>query len=263
MKNSVEKRERLKDFYLSIKDCKKCSLGSTRINFVFGSGNSGAQIIFIGEAPGKNEDLQGKPFVGQAGKLLNNLLESIGFTRSDVFIANVLKCGPPENRDPEASEINLCKGYLFEQIEIIDPVIICTMGRYSTQLILDTTNGINTLRGKVFRAGNRIIIPINHPAAALYTPSRLKLLKDDFARIKAVFDKIADNAQDGEIAAISIENIGSSKEASVAGTNEVFNNKAQPSITISDNGATVSEESTGTSQKPGTPQDENRQLGLF
>jgi DNA polymerase len=227
MQDSIKKREKLKDFYLSIKDCKKCSLGETRTNFVFGSGNSCAQIIFIGEAPGKNEDLQGKPFVGQAGKLLDSLLESIGFTRSDVFIANVLKCRPPQNRDPEVSEINLCKGYLFEQIEIIDPAIICTMGRYSTQLILDTTNGINTLRGKVFKVGSRIIIPINHPAAALYTPSRLSLLKDDFLRIKTELDNIKGEAKASEIEAVSIENISSNKEVSV------------------------------------TPQDENRQLGLF
>jgi len=263
MQNSSKKRERLKDFYLAIKDCKKCSLGATRTNFVFGSGNSCAQIIFIGEAPGKNEDLQGKPFVGQAGKLLDSLLGSIGFTRSEVFIANVLKCRPPQNRDPEVSEINICKGYLFEQIEIIDPAIICTMGRYSTQLILDTTNGINTLRGKIFKVGSRIIIPINHPAAALYTPSRLSLLKDDFARIKTVLDKLERDAEACDIEALSIENISSGKETSVAGASEALNNQAQPSIALSGNGEAAGGEPAGTLQKPGAPQDESRQLGLF
>lgn len=205
MEVNPEKREKLKNFYFSIKDCRKCSLGNTRMNFVFGGGNSNAAIVFIGEAPGKNEDLQGKPFVGQAGKILDSLLESIGFVRSDVFIANVLKCRPPRNRDPEISEINLCKGYLFKQLEIIDPAIICTMGRYSTRLVLETDQGINTLRGKVFRIGSRIIIPINHPAAALYTPSRLQLLKDDFIRIKTVFDKISQRGLQASGKEISID----------------------------------------------------------
>jgi len=183
-----EKRERLKEFYLLIRECRECDLSSTRINFVFGSGNSNAQIIFIGEAPGKNEDLQGKPFVGQAGKILDDLLFSIGFKRNEVFIANVLKCRPPENRDPSINEINTCKKYLLEQIEIINPKIICTMGRYSTQLITGSFAGINKLRGKVFKINSRIIIPINHPAAALYTPSRLHVLREDFSRLKTVFD---------------------------------------------------------------------------
>jgi uracil-DNA glycosylase len=182
------KREKLKEYYLQTKNCKNCDLYKTRTNFVFGSGSADASILFVGEAPGKNEDLQGKPFVGQAGRILDDLLHSIGFDRNEVFITNVLKSRPPENRDPNSDEINACKGYLLRQIEIIDPRIICTLGKYSTQLLLDTSAGISGLRGKVFMIENRVILPINHPAAVLYTPSRLEILKEDFKRIKMIFD---------------------------------------------------------------------------
>ena len=191
MEPNNEKREKLKEFYFRIKNCRSCELGSTRINFVFGSGNANASILFIGEAPGKNEDLQGRPFVGQAGKILDGLLAGIGLSRNEVFIANVLKCRPPENRDPEIDEIITCKQYLFEQIEIIDPAVICTLGKYSTQLILNTTEGITKLRGNIFKINGRLVLPINHPAAALYSPSRISVLKEDFNRIKTVFDKSA------------------------------------------------------------------------
>jgi uracil-DNA glycosylase family 4 len=189
MEPNNEKREKLKEFYYSVKNCRNCELGDTRINFVFGSGNASASILFIGEAPGKNEDLQGKPFVGQAGKILDGLLAGIGLSRNEVFIANVLKCRPPENRDPAIDEISTCKQYLFKQIEIIDPAVICTLGKYSTQLILNTTEGITKLRGNVFKINGRLVLPINHPAAALYAPSRISVLKEDFNRIKAVLDK--------------------------------------------------------------------------
>jgi len=190
-----DKREKLKEFYLKIKNCEECELSRSRTKFVFGGGDACAQVMFVGEAPGKNEDLQGLPFVGQAGKILDELLDSIGFDRSEVFIANVLKCRPPGNRDPRIEEINACKGYLMEQIKIIDPRIICTMGRFSTRILLNTDKGINTLRGKVFRVGSRIIMPINHPAAVLYAPSRMEILKQDFQKIKKLIDS------DGEISA--------------------------------------------------------------
>lgn len=183
-----DKRERLKDFYLKTRDCEKCGLAKSRTKFVFGSGSAEAKIMFVGEAPGKNEDLQGLPFVGQAGKLLDELLYSIGFDRNEVFIANVLKCRPPGNRDPRTEEINTCKDYLKEQIKIIDPKIICTLGRFSTQLLLGTNKGISSIRGKVFKVESHIIMPINHPAAALYTPSRMTVLKEDFQKIKSLID---------------------------------------------------------------------------
>ncbi|MBM3699849.1 MAG: uracil-DNA glycosylase [Actinobacteria bacterium] len=183
---TLSRRERLKEFYLSIKECAKCELSQTRTNFVFGSGNADSRILFVGEAPGKNEDILGRPFVGQAGRILDELLENAGFLRSEIFIANVLKCRPPLNRDPLASEIDLCKPYLFQQIEIIDPGIICTMGRYSTQLLLEIAAPISSLRGKIYKKNGRVILPINHPAAALYTRSRLQLLQEDFRRLKDI-----------------------------------------------------------------------------
>ncbi|NQT66231.1 MAG: uracil-DNA glycosylase [Actinobacteria bacterium] len=183
-----DRREKLKEFYLKIKNCKECELSGSRTKFVFGSGSACAQVMFVGEAPGKNEDLQGLPFVGRAGKLLDELLGSIGFDRSDVFIANVLKCRPPGNRDPGIEEINTCKGYLLEQIKIIDPRIICTLGKFSTNLLLNTDKGINTLRGKVFKVDSRSIMPINHPAAVLYAPSRMEILRQDFQKIKRLVD---------------------------------------------------------------------------
>jgi len=183
-----DKREKLKSFFYKIKDCRQCELNEGRTRFVFGSGNAAAKLMFVGEAPGKNEDLQGLPFVGRAGKILDDLLGSIGMNRKEVFIANVLKCRPPNNRDPRIDEINTCKEYLFEQINIIDPKIICTLGKYSTQLILDTSHGITGLRGKVFHRDGRTILPINHPAAVLYNPSRIEILQNDFLRIKDLLD---------------------------------------------------------------------------
>jgi uracil-DNA glycosylase family 4 len=179
-----DKREKLKELYIRIRDCRRCGLCNSRTKFVFGSGSAYAEVMFVGEAPGKNEDLQGLPFVGQAGKLLDELLGYIGFDRSEVFIANVLKCRPPGNRDPQTEEINICKDHLMEQIKIIDPKVICTLGKFSTQLLLNTDKGITGLRGKVFRIDNRIVMPINHPAAALYMPSKMEILKQDFQKIK-------------------------------------------------------------------------------
>jgi len=186
--NEYDKRERLKEFYLKIKDCSRCELSKSRTKFVFGSGSAYASVMFVGEAPGRNEDLQGLPFVGQAGKLLDELLGMIGFDRSEVFIANILKCRPPGNRDPKIDEINTCKDYLLEQIKIIDPKVICTLGKFSTQLLLNTNKGISSLRGKVYKINNRLIMPINHPAAALYTPSKMEILRQDFQKIKKLIE---------------------------------------------------------------------------
>jgi uracil-DNA glycosylase len=209
----ISKREILKEFFLEIKDCTKCDLYRTRTRFVFGSGSADARVMLVGEAPGKNEDLQGLPFVGRAGNILDLLLESIGMTRKDVFIGNVLKCRPPENRDPRIEEIDTCKGYLFRQIEIIDPGIICTMGKFSTQLILNTTHGITGLRGKIFQRDGRIILPINHPAAVLYTPSKIGMLREDFARIKNIMDS-------GYRIGTQVENTENDQSISSAGENE-------------------------------------------
>jgi len=228
---SEDKREKLKEFYFRIKECMECELGKTRTNFVFGSGNPGAEIVFIGEAPGRNEDLQGKPFVGQAGKILDELLLTISLNRSDVFIANVLKCRPEENRDPKLEEINICKKYLLEQIKIIDPKIICTMGKYSTQLVLNTDAPITKLRGKVFKVEDRIVLPINHPAAALYTPSRFGILKEDFKKIKMILDN--------------------------------FGLEAAASLLSDSNSSISAEKEHAVSTEPDLQKNKNEQLGLF
>jgi len=238
MENST-KREKLKEFYFQIKDCKKCGLYKSRTKFVFGSGCADAPVIFVGEAPGKNEDIQGKPFVGQAGKLLDKLLFSIGFERNQIFIANVLKCRPPENRDPRVDEIDICKKYLFRQIEIIDPKIICTMGKFSTQLLLNTSEGITNLRGKVFRIGGRIIFPINHPAAALYTQSRMTILMEDFQKIRSLLNSGAELEED-------IENAEKKKGIS----------RRSVASTLSINEA-------GSSTDVGNSNNKSKQLGLF
>src|SRR6478735_5284354 len=143
--------------------------------------------MFVGEAPGANEDLQGLPFVGQAGRLLDQLLEEIGLTRSDVFVANTLKCRPPGNRDPLPQEIDACQDYLFRQLELIEPRVVCTLGNFATKLLRGDMTGITRLHGheEVRRIGPRTVrlYPIYHPAAALYTPSMLETLRGDFARL--------------------------------------------------------------------------------
>jgi uracil-DNA glycosylase len=154
---------------------------------VFGSGNADADLMFIGEAPGANEDQQGLPFVGQAGKLLDKLLSEIGLERGDVFIANTLKCRPPGNRDPHPNEIETCQGYLRQQVALIEPTVICTLGNFSTKLLRGDNTGISRVHGQdeTRVIGSRAVrlYPLYHPAAALYTPSTLETLRADFQRI--------------------------------------------------------------------------------
>jgi uracil-DNA glycosylase family 4 len=189
MGSALERREELKAVWQQARDCTKCPhLAATRQTVVFGSGNADADLMFVGEAPGANEDRQGLPFVGQAGRLLDTLLEEIGLTRGDVFVANVLKCRPPGNRDPLPQEIDACQDYLFRQIELIEPRVVCTLGNFSTKLLRgDPATGITRLHGReeIRRVGPRRVrlYPIYHPAAALYTPKMLEKLRDDFRRI--------------------------------------------------------------------------------
>jgi uracil-DNA glycosylase len=183
-----ERRDALKDVYLQARDCPRCpQLVATRNTVVFGSGNADADLMFVGEAPGKNEDEQGLPFVGQAGKLLDRLLGEIGLTRADVFIANVLKCRPPGNRDPHPEEIENCHDYLLSQVELIEPRVICTLGNFATKLLRGEPTGITRLHGQAeIRAiGGRMVrlYPVFHPAAALYTPSNVEVLREDFRRL--------------------------------------------------------------------------------
>ncbi|MDO8886012.1 uracil-DNA glycosylase [Candidatus Oleimmundimicrobium sp.] len=194
--------ETLAEFYEELKDCQRCSLGKTRTNIVFGAGNENADLVFVGEAPGCNEDIQGKPFVGAAGKLLDKLLDSIGLVRDQIYIANVLKCRPPKNRDPLPSEIETCKPFLLKQIEIIKPKVVCTLGRFATQVILDKNVPISKVRGKCFDGNGYYIFPIYHPAAALYQRTNLDKLKADFLILKELLsskvDKLAQKEETTE-----------------------------------------------------------------
>jgi DNA polymerase len=185
--SATERRERLKSVYEQARDCTACPLHQTRTTVVFGAGNADADLMFIGEAPGANEDKLGLPFVGAAGKLLDTLLTEIGLDRSEVFIANTVKCRPPGNRDPHPHELDSCHRYLRSQVELIQPKVICTLGNFSTKLLRGDPTGISRLHGQdeVRTIGDRAIrlLPLYHPAAALYTPSNLQTLRDDFARL--------------------------------------------------------------------------------
>jgi len=183
-----ERREALKQLLAQARACERCSeLAATRKTVVFGAGNADAELMFVGEAPGASEDEQGLPFVGRAGKLLDQLLAEIGMERKGVFVANVLKCRPPGNRDPLPIEIENCQDYLLRQVELIEPSVICTLGNFSTKLLRGDPTGITRLHGRpeVINLGRRAVrlYPIYHPAAALYTPRMLETLREDFLRL--------------------------------------------------------------------------------
>jgi uracil-DNA glycosylase family 4 len=184
---ALERREQLKQVFHEASGCVRCPLSETRTTVVFGAGNADADLMFVGEAPGANEDRTGLPFVGQAGKLLDQLLGEIGLEREAVFIANVLKCRPPGNRDPRPNEIETCRGYLHRQLELIQPRVICTLGNFSTKLLRGDPTGISRIHGQpeVRVIGPRAVrlFPLYHPAAALYTRSMLDTLRADFARL--------------------------------------------------------------------------------
>jgi uracil-DNA glycosylase family 4 len=187
VRTASERRELLKAVYEEARGCTRCPLHQTRTTVVFGSGNADADLMFIGEAPGANEDRMGLPFVGQAGKLLDKLLAEIGLDRKDVFVINTLKCRPPNNRDPFPNEIEACNDYLSQQVDLIEPTVICTLGNFSTKLLRADSTGISRLHGReeVRIIGPRAVrlYPLYHPAAALYTPSMLEALRADFHRI--------------------------------------------------------------------------------
>jgi uracil-DNA glycosylase len=188
--DTLTRRQALEAFAAETSSCTRCRLAQGRTQVVFGVGNPAADLMFVGEAPGFHEDKQGYPFVGSAGKLLDRLLEGIGLTRGDVYIANVLKCRPPGNRDPQPDEIEACESHLFRQIELIEPKLISTLGNFATKLLSGKPLGITRVHGKAQDAvlGGRpvTLYPIYHPAAALYTPAMLKTLEEDFGRIPAL-----------------------------------------------------------------------------
>ncbi len=189
--SASERRDALKEVFEQARGCVRCAeLAATRKSVVFGAGNADAELMFVGEAPGASEDEQGLPFVGQAGKLLEKLLAEIGMERSQVFIGNTLKCRPPGNRDPQPVEIENCKEYLYRQVELIQPNVICTLGNFSTKLLREDPAGITRVHGQaeILTLGRRAVrlYPIFHPAAALYTPRMLETLREDFARLPAL-----------------------------------------------------------------------------
>lgn len=180
--------EALRALEESLRDCSLCGLCRGRTQVVFGVGSPTADLMFVGEGPGFHEDRQGEPFVGQAGKLLTELLARIGLTRGDVYIANVVKCRPPENRDPAPDEIETCSPHLMEQIGIIRPRVICTLGRFATKLLADTELSMTAVHGRakerVLAGLDTVIFPVFHPAAALYTPTNREVLEQDFAKLR-------------------------------------------------------------------------------
>ena len=165
--------------------CTKCRLAEGRTQVVFGDGNPQADVVFVGEAPGQREDEQGVPFVGPSGKLLDRLLGEIGLERSDAYIANVVKCRPPKNRDPRPDEIDACKGYLRAQLRLIDPKVVVTLGNFSSKLLLNTETGITRLRGTAYEWWGRYLVPTFHPAAALRGSAQvLEDMRFDFGLIR-------------------------------------------------------------------------------
>lgn len=170
-------------------ECKDCSLAEGRTNVVFGAGSPNADVLIVGEGPGQQEDEQGLPFVGRSGQLLNKLLGEIGLERDDVYIANVVKCRPPGNRDPRPDEIDACKGYLKRQIELIDPKVVITLGNFSTKLLLRTTTGITRMRGTAYEWWGRYLVPTFHPAAALRGGERVtNEIREDLVIVRNIID---------------------------------------------------------------------------
>jgi uracil-DNA glycosylase len=193
-RSASERREDLVALYKEVQACTRCPLFESRTQPVFGMGNADAELMFVGEAPGFHEDQQGKPFVGRAGQLLDKLLQEIGLERADVFITNVLKSRPPGNRDPLPDEIGQCKPYLYRQIELIEPKVICTLGNFATKLLSGSPQGITRVHGRPQEheiGGQQVrLYPLFHPAAALRTPAVLQELRGDMERLPALIEEV-------------------------------------------------------------------------
>lgn len=194
----------------SLHDCQRCPLAKLgRRQVVFGVGHPHASVMFVGEAPGFHEDQKGEPFVGAAGQLLNELLESVGLSRADIYIANVIKCRPPNNRDPEAQEVDTCKPFLLQQIALIRPKLVCSLGNWATQTLLERKVGITRVRGQAFYMKDFVLFPLLHPAAALHQGSMLQPLREDFQKLKDFLDRHSEAAptkeQEGSSAQRTLE----------------------------------------------------------
>jgi uracil-DNA glycosylase len=216
--SAQQRRERLVEVFNEASVCQKCPLSATRTKVVFGSGNADADLMFVGEAPGAEEDRQGLPFVGRAGALLTQLIEGIGMKREDVFITNVLLCRPPGNRDPQPLEIESCEPYLLEKMRLIEPRVVCTLGNFATKLLTGSRTGISKVRGEpqVHSLGGRtvFVMPLFHPAAALRTPSVEDTLRADFARLPELLEQslpeapVAEEAVSGARELVEADQLG-------------------------------------------------------
>ncbi|MEE2874379.1 MAG: uracil-DNA glycosylase [Candidatus Latescibacterota bacterium] len=180
----------LEIFRQQICDCSKCSLCSTRQNFVFGAGNPAAGIMFVGEAPGADEDRQGEPFVGAAGQLLNKIISAMDLRREDVYICNILKCRPPNNRDPQPDEIEQCEPYLKRQIELIQPKVICTLGRFAAQTLLRSSDSMGHMRGQSHQYEGIPLVATYHPAALLRNAQWKRPTWEDMKRVRQIYDGV-------------------------------------------------------------------------
>lgn len=241
-----------------IQDCTRCALHATRTNAVPGEGDPDSDLLFVGEAPGYHEDQQGRPFVGQAGKLLEELLASIGLTREQVFIANVLKSRPPNNRDPLPDEIAACQPYLWRQIELIRPRVICTLGNHATKLLTGNPAGITRVHGRPqdFEIGGQAVYlyPIFHPAAALYTRAMLVTLQEDFGRLPDLLARPRPPLAAGASPPAALEGPGGAPSAPTASPP---GGGAPP-----ESARPTGPETSGSEGRPAVPA-EAEQLGLF
>jgi uracil-DNA glycosylase len=192
-----ERCSSLEALYEQSRDCTRCRLSETRNNFVFGEGNPQAQIVVIGEAPGAEEDLQGRPFVGRSGQLLDKILAAIGFGRTDVFICNIVKCRPPQNRNPQADEIEACRPWLSKQLEIIRPSIILLLGKVAANTILDNKQSMGSMRGRIIQWNGYDVIVTYHPAALLRNPNWKYDCWEDMKMLKAHYDRVCANRHQG------------------------------------------------------------------
>jgi len=187
---SSDADEALRELHAEIRTCRRCGLCANRRQAVPGEGASNADIMFVGEAPGGDEDRQGRPFVGAAGRVLTQQLNAIGLRRKDVFIGNVVKCRPPGNRDPQPDEIDACRDYLLTQIAIISPKIICTLGRFAAQTLIDPKLSISREHGKPRRLSGILYVPIYHPAAALHQARLIDTLETDFRALRRILEEM-------------------------------------------------------------------------
>ncbi len=181
--NSISRALSLDEIRKEMGDCKRCKLHGTRRTLVFGEGNKKAKFMIIGEGPGYDEDVQGKPFVGKAGQLLTKILEAIHLRRDEVYIANIIKCRPPQNRNPELDEIQSCSPFVLKQIEAIGPRVICALGTFASQTLLQTESKISTLRGRFYDLRGIKVMPTYHPAYLLRNPERKKDVWEDMKQI--------------------------------------------------------------------------------